>query len=62
MIWIGEALAGHAFRATNHPKARKYDNPFVEMVDLIIAEVKAKQSANATDGSRETALQDGEAE
>ena len=39
---IGLAIAGHAFRATGHPKAKHYDNPLTDLIDLMIAEEKAK--------------------
>lgn len=46
MITIGLALAGHSFRITNNKKAKNYDNPLTDLVNLIIAETKAK---NQTD-------------
>jgi hypothetical protein len=39
---IGLAIAGHAFRVTGHPKAKQYDNPLTDLIDLMIAEEKAK--------------------
>ena len=41
---IGNAMAGHAFRITDHKKAKEYDNPLTDYVNLIIAETKAKQN------------------
>lgn len=38
---IGDAMAGHAFRITDHKKAKEYDNPLTDYVNLIIAETKA---------------------
>ena len=43
MNMFGKALAGHAFRVMNHKKKEKYDNPLTDMVNLIIAQVKADQ-------------------
>ena len=43
MNMFGKALAGHAFRVSGHKKQEKYDNPLTDMVNLIIAQVKADQ-------------------
>ncbi len=40
---LGNALAGHAFRAcSNDKKALEYANPLTDFINLIIAEAKAK--------------------
>jgi hypothetical protein len=44
MNCFGDALAGHAFRVNDHEKAKLYDNPLTDFVNLVIAQVKAEQS------------------
>ena len=44
MKTIGLALAGHAHRDSGHKKAKQYENPLTDLVNLVIAEAKAKQS------------------
>ena len=39
---IGNALAGHSFRADGHKKAKQYDNQLTDLVNLIIAQRKAE--------------------
>ncbi len=43
---IGDALAGHEDRITGRKQAAKYDNPMTDLVNLIIAEVKAEAEIN----------------
>jgi len=45
---IGRALAGHSFRdADNVKKAKKYDNPLTDFVNLMIAQCKASAEIKA---------------
>ena len=39
---LGEAMAGHAYRATGHRKAEEYENMMTVLVNTIIAEAKNK--------------------
>jgi len=41
---IGRALAGHQFRMSGHKKQSKYDNPLTDLVNMIIAETKSKET------------------
>jgi hypothetical protein len=41
---IGNALAGHSFRDAKHPKAKEYDNPLTDYMNLMIAQCKANLS------------------
>jgi hypothetical protein len=41
---IGKAMAGHAFRVQKNKKAKKYDNSLTDLVNLVIAQVKAEKS------------------
>ena len=44
MQTIGKTMAGHEYRITGHKKAEKYSNAMTDLVDLVIAEAKLKQS------------------
>ena len=41
---LGKALAGHAARVQNTKDKSKYDNSLTDLIDLIIAEIKTKES------------------
>jgi hypothetical protein len=41
---LGNAMAGHSFRASNHPKQKEYDNPLTDFMNFMIAQCRAKQS------------------
>ena len=55
---IGMALAGHAFRTDKlhknnqgiRKRAEAYDNPLTDLVNLVIAEAKARRGSNAVPG------------
>jgi hypothetical protein len=36
---IGNALAGHSFRDAKHPKAKEYDNPLTDYMNLMLYEI-----------------------
>ena len=56
MKTIGNAMAGHAFRASDHKRAEKYENPLTDMVNMVIAEIKAKEEIR--DEQRQKAIID----
>ncbi len=40
---IGMAMAGHAFRDSGHKKQKEYESPLTDMVNMVIAQVKANE-------------------
>lgn len=43
---IGKAFAGHAARTEHNKNIEKYENPLTDLVNLLIAETKAKMNKN----------------
>ena len=53
-----DLMAGHAYRDSGHKKAAQYENPLTELVDLVIAEAKAKHKQEGENHGKRVAGRD----